>query len=88
MADADAPQRGLGQHADRGKVRWAILHIPLRDLIAGLHHHTQHFRQRPAPRPPRQPQRPFRGWRRPHDLKLGEKDTPCDSLQSARKTRR
>jgi hypothetical protein len=27
-----------------GKVRWAILHVPLRDLIADLHHHTQHFR--------------------------------------------
>ena len=25
-----------------GKVRWAILHVTLRNLIAGLHHHTQH----------------------------------------------
>jgi hypothetical protein len=53
-----------------GKVRWAILHVPLRGLIAGLHHHTQHFRKRPAPRSPRQPQRPFRWWLRQHPLPL------------------
>jgi hypothetical protein len=40
MSAQDQAVEAAREESMKGKVRWAILHVPLRDLIDGLHHHT------------------------------------------------